>query len=281
MKMKMKSFIYLILFITFSINNVISQNDTINIDIDLSDFGNKIKTKPKDGTVITKSTNTYDFLKQTVTIIKAGKKSHLGITINNKLWISSEFAEIIEELGEDYKVKFKGIDDDDSSRKTVNLNLQENSKLSYINDIQNEKSIVLSDETDLESATLIIFYTNSDDSPFDEGVVKIESRKANITWEKGKGKLKTKIRTKGRRILGGMLIKKYMLSDYKDLNCKTSSKKKRRSSKKSNAKASFPIGVFQYKNCGVLLKENENYVIRNIPNELKSTKEKKEKDEKV
>jgi len=273
----MKKIIFIALFIVIGINTVISQNDTINIDIDLSDFGDNIKSKQKDTAISTKTTNKFDFLKQTATIIKAGKKSHLGLMINDKLWISTKYAETIEELGEDYKVKLKGIDDEESLKKIVTLSIQDNSPLSYINNIQSEKSITYSNEKDVESATLIIFYTNSDDSPFDDDAVKIESRNEKITWEKGKGKLKTKIRTKGRRILGGMLIKKYMLSDYKDLNCNSSNKKKKRNSKKSNAKSNFPVGVFQYKNCGVLMKENEDFVIRNIPEKIKSTK-KKEKD---
>jgi hypothetical protein len=258
---------------------IFSQNDTINIDINLPGFGDNSQNNSKESVSESNNTKVYDFLKQITTLIKTDKNYQVGFFLNNNLWITTNLAKEIEDYGEEYKIESKILNTKESSTKNVSIYTKEKSSLAFINGIQIENQLSLSDETNVESAILIVFYVNKGKNPFDEEAINIESINETIKWKDGKGILSKNIATGGREILGGILIKKYMISNCKDLGCNSSDRKRKRK-KKDNNNYIFPTGVFQYKSCGILMNEKGDYFISNVPDDTSSFRTNSKKVEK-
>ncbi len=268
----MKNIIYVLLLFIVNINILVSQNDTINIDVDLPGFGDKTEIDKKDTLKPLSLPISYEFLKSVTSLIKAGKTTYVGVNINNKLWIPKSIVEQIDNLDSGYKVRIKNLKTQNSYSKKVSIFTKPKSRLSYFIDSKLDDYISLSDERNIKSAILVLFYVNKNDDPFEKDNIKMEAIHEEINWKDGKGELGTKPITKDRQIIGGILIKRYSIFNCKEFECNTiisSSRKKwwRKTKTKTKTKSSkvFPSGVFQYKSCGILIYKNNKYIIVNIP----------------
>lgn len=261
----MKKIIIIVLINIIGAFTVFAQNDTVKIDIDLPDFGNTTKEDDTSKPIV-KTANQYNFLKNAIYLISIKGKTDVGYSIDGNLWTKASYSKNIDNLGEDDKVKFKNLNDTESFSNKVRSFKNSKYKLSYIEDVKIEKSLSDIHTEEPEAVTLVLFFVNKNENPFEVEEVQMETISQKLKWENGKGTLKNKIFTKDRKILGGVFIKKVAVEDGKSLGINNGTKTKKRIKKKDEEKNSvFPLGVFQYKSCGILINENESFFAYGIP----------------
>jgi len=273
--------LFLAIFMSIS---AIAQDDTIKINIKIPDFENGAVTNTNrnndDNNSSKNCYNKFSFLNDAIYLIKVNDDIFLSICINNMLWTTSNIVNTINKL-ESPIVKFKNINRNNSFSSKVAIYSKNNFDIALIKGLKIEKSLISENDRIPDSGTLVLYYIYDNEDAYKDSI-KCISMKVDLKWKKDKASITNFIISKKWKILGGFIVNKYQINNANDLNIV--SPKTRVSKKRSKEKEStniFPLGVFQYKVIGLLIKNNKDYFIQKIPININNfkTKQDSESDE--